>query len=103
MATVQGTLARPETEASVAIQQVATEQGWELSPGESGGGWIVFNKGMTAISWGAQLRVHFQPTSPSETRLTISTGETFALTDWGRGKRAAKRLLEGVGARIDAS
>jgi hypothetical protein len=101
MATVQGTLARPETEASVAIQRVAAEHGYSLSHGESGGGWIVFGKGMTAFSWGSQLRVHFQPTGPSETRLTVSTGETFAVTDWGRGKRAAKRLLEGVGARID--
>ena len=100
MATVQGTIAQPETGASAAIQRVAAEQGWQLSQGESGGGWIVFNKGMSAFSWGSQIRVHFQPTGPSETRLTVSTGETFAITDWGRGKRAARRLLEGAGARI---
>lgn len=101
MASVQGTIAQPETEASTAIQRVAGEQGYQLSAGESGGGWIVFNKGMTAFSWGSQIRVHFQQTGPAETRLTVSTGETFALTDWGRGKRAARRLLEAVGARVD--
>jgi hypothetical protein len=36
-----------------------------------------------------------------ETRLTITTGETWAIPDWGRGKRAAKRQLDCLGARQD--
>jgi hypothetical protein len=95
---MQATLAKPETDASTAIQQAAAQQGWALAPAKCGGGWLVFEKGVSAFSWGAELRVHLQPISAGETRLTISTGETFALTDWGRGKRAAKRLFDAVGA-----
>ena len=36
--------------------------------------------------------------SEASTRITITTKETFSLTDWGRGKRAAQRLLGAVGA-----
>jgi hypothetical protein len=95
---MQATLAKPETEASTAVQQAAASQGWVLSPPKCGGGWLVFDKGMSAFSWGAQLRVHLQPISDTATQLTVSTGETWAITDWGRGKRAAKRLFDAVGA-----
>ena len=95
---MQATVAKPEADASTALQQAAAQQGWTLSPAECGGGWLVFKKGTSAFSWGSQLRVHLQPISATETRLTVSTGETFAITDWGRGKRAAQRLLGAVGA-----
>ena len=95
---MQATLAKAETEASTAVQQAAAQQGWTLSPPHCGGGWLVFDKSMSAFSWGSQLRVHLQPISATETRLTVSTAETMAITDWGRGKRAAKRLFDAVGA-----
>ncbi len=95
---MQATVAMSESEASTAIQQAAAHQGWVLSPPNCGGGWLVFDKSVSAFSWGSQLRVHLQAVSPTETQLTVSTGETFALTDWGRGKRAAKRLFDAIGA-----
>lgn len=98
MADLQATLAQSEEAASTAIQQAAVQQGWTLSPPQCGGGWLVFNKSISAFSWGSQLRVHLQPISATETRLTVSTGETMAITDWGRGKRAAKRLFDAIGA-----
>ena len=36
--------------------------------------------------------------TPTTTRLTIDTNETFALVDWGRGERAATKLLQSLGA-----
>ncbi len=98
MADVQATLAQPEQVASTAIQQAAAQQGWTLAPWACGNGWLVFNKGMSAFSWGSELRVHLQPVSAAETRLTISTAQTLAVVDWGRGKRQARRLLDAVGA-----
>ncbi len=98
MADVQATLAQPEHAASTAIQQAAAQQGWALAPWARGNGWLVFNKGMSAFSWGSELRVHLQPVSATETRLTISTAQTLAVVDWGRGKRQARRLLDAVGA-----
>ena len=95
---MQATVAKPEAEASTAIQQAAAQQGWTLSPPKCGGGWLVFDKSISAFSWGSQLRVHLEPISATETRLTVSTGETMAITDWGRGKRAAKRLFDAIGA-----
>jgi hypothetical protein len=47
---------------------------------------------------GSQLTVELESASPSQTRLTVSTAETWAITDWGRGKRAAHRLLDALGA-----
>ena len=59
---------------------------------------LVFKKGASLWSWGSQLSFELAPASPSSSRLTVTTGETFAITDWGRGKRAAQKLLTALGA-----
>ena len=64
-----------------------------LAPCACGDGWLVFNKGMSAFSWGSELRVHLQPISDTETRLTVSTAQTMAIIDWGRGKRTAQAAV----------
>jgi hypothetical protein len=53
------------------------------------------------MSWGSQFTVDFHSTSPTETRLTVTTKEKFAISDWGRGKRATHRLLHNLGAGVD--
>ena len=98
MAIVHGTLARPLDDVAIATRQVAAQQGYLLSEGESVLGVLMFKKGVTFFSWGSQLKVSLDATSPSSTSLTITTGETFAITDLGRGKRAANRLLAALGA-----
>ena len=99
MASLQATLDQPIEDARVATRRVAGEQGWALAEGESHDDSLVFKKGVKAFSWGSKITVQLQASSERETRLTLTTGETFALTDWGRGRRAATRLLEGLGAR----
>jgi hypothetical protein len=99
MATVQGLVDGPLEQVREHTRRVAAEQGWALAEADSGSDLLVFKKGVSAFSWGAQLSVSLDSPAPAETRLTIATGETFAITDWGRGKRAAGRLLDGLGAR----
>ena len=55
------------------------------SPETSGPNWLVLKKGVTLVSWGSQLTVHFVDVGPACTRLTVTTAETLAITDWGRG------------------
>lgn len=98
MAIVHGTLALPLDDVSVATRQVAAQQGYLLSEGVSGLGVLMFRKGVALFSWGSFLKVSLDATSASSTSLMITTGETLALTDWGRGKRAANRMLAALGA-----
>src|SRR4051794_4452032 len=100
MSTFHALLDQPIQQAGDALQQAATAQGWQLDPHGSGINLLVFKKGMTAFSWGSSVKVALQPgETPAQTRMTVTTSETFALTDWGRGKRAVERLLAAVGAR----
>ena len=43
--------------------------------------------------------VSLSAVSDSETLIMITPKETRALLDWGRGKRAAHRLLAGIDAK----
>jgi hypothetical protein len=100
MSTFHAVLDQPVQQAGDALQQAAGTQGWRMDPQESGINLLVFKKGATLVSWGAALKVSLQPgETPAQTLLTVTTSETFALTDWGRGKRAVERLLHAVGAR----
>jgi hypothetical protein len=99
MATVQGTLDQPLADAVTATRSVAGDQGYALAEAECGPQHLVFKKGVTAVSWGSQFTVTFEAVSPTQTVLTVSTHETFAITDWGRGKRASHRLLDALGAK----
>jgi hypothetical protein len=98
MATVHGTVHLLIDEAMAETRRVAGEQGYSLAEAESGPSWLVFKKGVTATSWGSEFHVSFEETSPAATQVTVTTGETFAITDWGRGKRASHRLLDALGA-----
>jgi hypothetical protein len=102
MAKVKGVIDKSVDDAMVAIRREASMQGYALADGSSGHDWLVFKKGVTAVSFGSELRVRFEAQSPAETLVTITPDEKFALTDLGRGKRAARRLLEAVEARTSA-
>ena len=99
MPTIPATLAQPLEEATATTRRVAGEKGYSLAEGESGPSSLVFKKGASALSWGSKLTVSLAAHSPTETRLTVTTHETWALADWGRGKRAAHRLLDALGAK----
>ena len=97
MATVHGTLDQPIDEATASIRRVASEHGYAIAEGLGPPSVLVFKKGASLWSWGSQVSFELAPASPSSTRLTVTTGETFAITDWGRGKRAAQKLLGALG------
>jgi hypothetical protein len=46
------------------------------------------------------MTVQLQSSSPSETRLTVST-KTLAVFDYGRSGRAADKLPDGLGVHKD--
>jgi len=99
MAIVTGTLARPAPEAMTATQVIAGQQGYALAEPLCGPTRLVFSKGMTLVSWGSKLTVDFQRTSATSTRLTLPPHEPFPPPDWGRGTRAAEKLLDALGAK----
>src|SRR4051794_16331406 len=99
MATIHATLDQPLKPTGDAIQQAATAQGWAFDPRASGINLLVFTRSVSAFSWGSTLRVALAPGSDTKTLMTLTTSEVFALTDWGRGKRAIERLLVAVGAQ----
>jgi hypothetical protein len=98
MATIRATLGQSLEEASSATRRAAAARGYALAEGESTPYVLVFKKGVALFSWGSQLTVAFEVCAPSETRLTVSTSERFSPTDWGRGRRAARGLLDALGA-----
>ncbi len=99
MATVHARMDMPPEEATTAIRRQAAALGYALAEGQSGPGLFVFTKGVTWFSWGSKLTVKVEPEKKNGTHLTITTEESFALSDWGRGRRAARQLLNPVGAR----
>ena len=100
MATVHATLNQPPDDANTLIRRKAAGLGYALAEGRSGADVLVFKKGLTLFSWGSQLTVKLEADSPSGTHLTVTTDETLGITDWGRGRRKAGRLLDAVGARM---
>jgi hypothetical protein len=102
MATVVATLSEPVDDAAVAVRRAAGSLGWACDEGQSTVGMLVFRRGVNMLSWGAVYRVQLEPVDADTTRLTVSTSERFALSEWGRGQRAAHRLFDAVGARSSA-
>ena len=70
------------------------QQGWALSPWRERRRLARVQQGHERVLVGLAAP-RAPPADPAaETRLTVSTAETLAVTDWGRGKRAARRLLD---------
>jgi hypothetical protein len=98
MEPIQGTVDQPPEEVSIAVRQFAAHEGYAVFEGHSDPDVLVFKKGVTAFSWRSTLTVRVDASPPSGTKLSVVPREWWALPDWGRGKRAAMRLLRGVGA-----
>jgi hypothetical protein len=94
MVMVNAELDEPLDQAKGSIRHAAAVQGWAWAEGESADEELVFKKGVSLFSWGSEIRVRLASVSPSQTSLVITTRETWAFTDWGRGRRAAQRLLD---------
>lgn len=101
MADVEAVFAQSIDDAATAIRSVAQRHRYLLNEFESGPGILVFTKGMTVLSWGSSLTVFFATSTDGMTHVKVRPGETYLLgfgTDWGRGKRAARRLVTEAGA-----
>jgi hypothetical protein len=100
MAVVAGTIDRALDQASALIRRIASEQRYSFDEAESRPpAQLSLTKAVSAFSWGSKLLVALSQHGGS-TQVMITTTERFAITDWGRGKRACKRLLDGVGATL---
>jgi hypothetical protein len=99
MGQAQGTLERSVDDAIAAAQRTAAAQGYAPAEGQGGPYTLVFRKGGdSAFSRGSELTVQLAESSPSATRVTVSAEEKWAITDWGRSGRRARRFLEEMGA-----
>ena len=101
MTTVHATLNRTPAEAATSIRRQAAALGYALAEGQSGPDVFVFTKGVALFSWGSSLTVKVEHDPKTRTHLTVTTHESFAISDLGRGERAAGRSLDAVGAQYD--
>lgn len=93
-----GTVAESLDETMVAARRVAAANGLTLDEAASSAASLTFRKSIKVWSWGARIVMDFEPLGPAETRVSISTQETFAISDWGRGRRLATSILDGLAA-----
>jgi hypothetical protein len=96
---IQGTIDESLEDAAVAVRRQAAFQGYAFADGESTPKLLVFKKDSSAYSWGSRMVVELSSVTESQTLITITRKESRALLDWGRSKRAAHKLLDGVGAK----
>ena len=99
MVTLHRTLNQPLEQVSFGLRKAAGLQGWAFLEAHSTTTLLLFQKGPSPVSLGAELRVQLHAQSASQTDVTIITGEIVAKTDWTRGQRAAERLLDDLHAR----
>jgi hypothetical protein len=98
--TIAGTIDLPLEQAATKLREAAGAMGYSLAEGTSSADALVLRKGISLVSWGSGLTVRLTAASPTVTSIEVTTKETFAVTDWGRGKRAAQKLLAAAGGRI---
>jgi hypothetical protein len=98
MATVRARMQEPVDQVLVRLRQVAGEQGWTAAGHDSSPRGLVLKKGVSAWSWGSEMTIDLEATTETETLLTFTTREVMVLTDWGRGARQVRELLQGLGA-----
>lgn len=93
-----GTVAQPVDDAMDSARRVAADHGLTLDEASSDQTSLTFRKSIKAWSWGSRIVMDFEPIEPTGTRVSIATQETFALSDWGRGRRLANAILDGLAA-----
>ncbi len=100
MTVVRGTLATSLEGAERTTRRVAAQQGMTYVAPASRPGMLVFRTG--PLGSGPSLTVSLMERAPSTVEATITTGGTFALTGWGRGKTTANRLLRALIAQTES-
>ena len=100
MAIVQGATQAPVEGLFPVLQQAAQTLGYRYDPTRSRPGVWAFVKDASLWSWGSEIQVTVQPLAPFRTGLSARTYEKMAIWDWGRGKRAATKLLVAAGATV---
>jgi hypothetical protein len=100
MTVVRGTLTTSLESAERTTRRVAAHQGMTYFAPGSRPGMLVFRTGM--LGSGPRLTVSLIEGAPSAIEATITTGGTFALTGWGRGKTTANRFLRALIAQTES-
>ena len=94
MTVVRGTLTTSLEGAERTARHVAAQQGMTYYARGSRPGMLVFRTGV--LGSGPTLTVSLTERAPSTIEATVTTGGTFALTGWGRGRTTANRLLRAL-------
>ena len=100
MTVVRGTLTTSLENAERTTRRVAAQQGMTYFAPGSRPGMLVFRTGV--LGSGPRLTVSLMELAPSTIEATITTGGTFAVTGWGRGKTTANRLLRALIAQTES-
>jgi hypothetical protein len=95
---LHGTVDQPLEDANITTRRVAFEQGWAWNELDSSPSVLEFRKGVSAFTFGSHITVELEDASASQTRITVSS-RPVAVTDFGRGHKAAEDLLQGLAAR----
>jgi hypothetical protein len=93
---LHGTVGLPLDEAFAYTRLAAADQGWRVVRADRDSGQLVLRRG-----WSTQLIVQLHATSPSETRISIFTGELRAAVGLHRPTyehEGARKLLKALGA-----
>jgi hypothetical protein len=85
-------------EAKATARRAAADIGLTLDEGASTDTSLTFKKSVKLYSWGSTVTMDFDDAGDGTTQVSVSTKETFAISDWGRGRRLANSLFEGMGA-----
>ncbi|WP_420452358.1 hypothetical protein [Ilumatobacter sp.] len=87
--------------ATDSARRAAADNGLTLDEAASSGSSLTLKKSPRPWSWGSTVVMDFEEVGDGTTQVSVSTQETFAATDWGRGRRLANKLFGAMGARRD--
>lgn len=97
-AQASGDVAASVDEAMASFRRAAAANGLTLDEAASSATSLTFKKSIKLFSWGSTVVADFEPVDEQQTRISIATRETYAISDWGRGRRLANTLLADVSA-----
>jgi len=80
-------------------RRAAADNGLSLDEAASSASSLTLKKSARPWSWGTTIVMDFEDLGDGTSQVSVTTQETFAATDWGRGKRLAHRLFDAMGAR----
>ena len=84
-------------DAKSSARRAAADNGLTLDEAASTDSSLTLKKSAKPWSWGSTVVMDFEDVGDGKTQVSVSTQETFAATDWGRGREARNKLFEDMG------